>query len=620
MRIFERGMGKSARPRGAKGPWDREDAMRKNERKTKSVKTLFAAFSMTMLVTLLIFSVVLIMTAAQALLSENLQYIEEDQAKFRDTLDDMYAEASSAAERLQYDSASRALLSAAGWDQISMELVREVTSATAEAQLGGGIIREIAFVGDLVAHSNLFLPAQLEQMREQMPDVRGLVPLGIHTSSRPDGSAYFVFGYHYYIGRERVGALLISAEMKGTTSLLEPPGVPGCLFVLTDARGERCLFGDTDEIPQEHLERLRERAGEANGETVYTGHWLLRSSRLDKLDSELLCVVNRWQNLPSLDASYVAVIIFLVLFAGLLIFATRVFYRNVISPLNEFSRTIAFIREKGLRKLDEPLVLNGCTEIQTLGRDFSDLLVSINTLTGEILAKSNALYEAECLRQSAELDMLRSQINPHFLYNTLELIRAMAIRGDTRHVSMITSAMGRIYRYTVKGESIVPLSQEIDIVKSYVSIQQARFAGRVTTVYSVTPDAARIPVFKMLLQPIVENAFVHGLESRGEDGTLYLGAMLEDGMLCISVRDNGAGLTQEKQLELEKRLSGAQYDPSGHLGLSNIAARLRLQYGDRASLHISGAPGDGTCVDIRIPISNASQKGVTDVQSTSRGR
>ena len=179
----------------------------------------------------------------------------------------------------------------------------------------------------------------------------------------------------------------------------------------------------------------------------------------------------------------------------------------------------------------------------------------------------------------------------------------MAIKGDIDHVSMITSAMGKIYRYTAKGDSLVPLAQEVEIVKSYISIQQARFDGRITTLYSISPEAAQIPVFKMLLQPLVENAFIHGLESRPSDGTLYLGAKVEGNMLSITVRDNGAGITPEKLAELEARFSASEYDTSEHLGLVNISARLRLQYGDAAGLHITGAPGDGTCVSICIPLS-----------------
>lgn len=577
--------------------------MKKTGRAARSVKSQFLIFLVTLFVVLLIFCVLLIYTATQAMLSENLQYIQEDQTELQTALTDMYNQAATASKRIQYDAACRDFLSATQWNQISPELVREVNAAVAAAQLGDSMLSEIAFVSDLVSWSSLFLPSQLADMRQAMPEERSLVPLGIYTPGRPKSASYFVFGYQYYIGRERDAALFISVELSGTGTQLPSPQIPGCSFILTDEKQDAVLFGTDDQTIPERLGPLPEKAADANGGLVRTSRWLVQSTKLPQIRSTLLCVVDRWQNQPSMSGSYLVTVIFLLVFAGLLVFGIWVFYRSVISPLNEFSRTIAVIREKKLRKLDEPLVLSGCSELQAVGRDFSELLVSINTLTSEILQKSNALYEAEVLRQSAELDMLRSQINPHFLYNTLELIRAMAIKGDIEHVSMITSAMGKIYRYTAKGDSLVPLAQEVEIVKSYISIQQARFDGRITTLYSISPEAAQVPVFKMLLQPLVENAFVHGLESRPSDGTLYLGARVEAGTLSITVRDNGAGITPEKLAELEARFSASEYDTSEHLGLVNISARLRLQYGDAARLHITGAPGDGTCVSICIPLS-----------------
>ena len=236
------------------------------------------------------------------------------------------------------------------------------------------------------------------------------------------------------------------------------------------------------------------------------------------------------------------------------------------------------------------------TELDKIGHAYNEMLKNIEEFQNEVKNQQKEL-------RISEMNTLISQINPHFLYNTLELIRAMAIKGDIDHVSMITSAMGKIYRYTAKGDSLVPLAQEVEIVKSYISIQQARFEGRITTLYSISPEAAQVPVFKMLLQPLVENAFIHGLESRPSDGTLYLGAKVEGNMLSITVRDNGAGITPEKLAELEARFSASEYDTSEHLGLVNISARLRLQYSDAAGLHITGAPGDGTCVSICIPLS-----------------
>ena len=371
-----------------------------------------------------------------------------------------------------------------------------------------------------------------------------------------------------------------------------------------------CTFSDSQELSGPIVEELKEIAltgespggGPSGSHTVRSDGYIIQTTSLPQIDSVLLSAVDRRTSQMSLDSVYAVSGAFLAVFCVLLFLGGALLYWSVVSPLNKFSGAIAFVREKKLRKLEKPLDLDGCTEIRTLGEDFSNLLVSINCLTGEILQQANALYEAEVLQKTAELNVLRSQINPHFLYNTLELIRAAALRKDTEQVSLITSAIGKIYRYNSKGEPFVPLSQEIDIIKAYVNIQQARFQNRITTLYSVSKEAAGVPIFKMLLQPLVENAFVHGLEPKPESGMLYIGAKAEDGLLCVSIRDNGVGIPPEKLEEIERQLAAKSADTSSHLGLANINARLKLQYGEKYGLSVSSSFGDGTCVTIRQPV------------------
>ena len=192
-----------------------EYAMRKTERAARSVKTQFLIFLVTLFVFLLIFCILLIYTATQAMLSENLQYIQEDQTEFQTALNEMSSQAATAAKRIQYDTACRTFLSATQWNQISPSLIREVNAAIGAAQLGDSMLAEIAFVSDLVNWSSLFLPSQLAEMQQAMPEKRELVPLGIYTPGKPKSASYFVFGYRYYIGRDRDAALFLSVELTG---------------------------------------------------------------------------------------------------------------------------------------------------------------------------------------------------------------------------------------------------------------------------------------------------------------------------------------------------------------------------------------------------------------------
>lgn len=575
----------------------------------RSVKAQFLLFSISLFVLLVVFCGILVHSASQALLEEELQYAREGQESFQAAAADTVRQVDSALVQLQYQQACRQLMEARSWDQVSPEVVRGVNTAIASITLSDDAIAEVAFVSDLVCWSDLYLPEQLEAMLDALPQRRDPVPLGIFQPARSKGGPCFVFGYNYYAGRTWAGALFISVELD--SAQFPAPQAPGCYLVLTDGKGDSYAFGAPEGTAalEEILASEEEGAlPQPGGGMVRSGSYLMQAASLPQFGGQLLWAVDQPQIQPSLDSFYIATVVFLVVFAGLLLWGNSTFYRSVVSPLNELSHTIAFIRENKLRKLEQPLVLNGCSELRAVGRDFSELLVSINTLTSDILQKSNALYEAEVLRQSAELDMLRSQINPHFLYNTLELIRAMAIKGDVEHVSLVTSAMGRIYRYTAKGEPFVPLSQEIEIVRSYVSIQQARFGDRITTLYNIPVSAARVPVPKMLLQPLVENAFIHGLEPQAAKGVLYIDARTENGVLRITVRDNGRGIPPERLAELRCRLAASCYDASQHLGLININARLRLQYGDAWGLQLASEPGDGTCVTVCIPLSPGEKK------------
>ena len=572
-----------------------------------SVKKQFLVFIVSLFLTLVIFCVILIHSAGQALLNESLQYVEKSRKDFQSAVSSLTKQANSTFTQLQYESACKTMLSASSYQQIFPGVINEINTVLASIKISNTSIADVAFVSDLLKWSKLYLPDQLVEIQSSMPDQRSMASLGIWYPTSPNRkNAYLVFGYHYYSGKERLGTLIISIDVHSGAAQLPVPQVPGSFLILTDQKGSVCTFGDSENLSDETVEKFKglfEPGGSSlTTQTVPRDGYIIEATALPQIDSMLLSAVDSRKSQLTLDSFYAVSGIFLAVFCALLILGGMLLYKSVVFPLNKFSGTIAFVREKRLRKLEKPLALNGCAEIRALGEDFSDLLFSINSLTGEILQQASALYEAEVLRKNAELDVLRSQINPHFLYNTLELIRAAAIRGDAGKVSLITSAIGKIYRYTAKGEPFVPLSQEMDIVKAYVNIQQARFQNRITTLYSVSKEAARVPVFKMLLQPLVENAFVHGLEPKPDNGVLYVGAKTEEGLLWITIRDNGVGIAPERLEELERQLAAKVIDTSSHLGLVNIDARLKLQYGEDYGLGISSAPGDGTCVTIRLPI------------------
>jgi two-component system sensor histidine kinase YesM len=215
------------------------------------------------------------------------------------------------------------------------------------------------------------------------------------------------------------------------------------------------------------------------------------------------------------------------------------------------------------------------------------------------------------LWQQAKFSELQSQINPHFLYNTLESIRGQAIGDDNIKVADMTEALAKYFRYSISKESdIVELKQEIENISNYIRIQQYRFEDRFEfKVYIDEQDHAMLcKMPKMSLQPIVENSVYHGLESKISDGLISLRIEKSDKKIRIIVQDNGQGIPYEKLKFLQMRLEETdgilkQSELEDHMGIAllNVNHRIKLMFGKEYGLFISSTVDLGTEVMVVIP-------------------
>lgn len=210
--------------------------------------------------------------------------------------------------------------------------------------------------------------------------------------------------------------------------------------------------------------------------------------------------------------------------------------------------------------------------------------------------------EKEKLLRQTQLNALQQQINPHFLFNTLNLISRTAMFNDTESTIALVEAISRILRFNLdNGSRTVQLSQELEILHSYIFVQETRFEGRVKIVLSVDQNVPDLEVPPMILQPLVENSIIHGLKNRRSGATVRVAVICEGGLVRITISDNGCGISRERMRELEEQdESAAAGRPS--IGLANVRSRLHLAYGDAGVLSLDSAPGKGTKVTIRIPI------------------
>ncbi len=261
--------------------------------------------------------------------------------------------------------------------------------------------------------------------------------------------------------------------------------------------------------------------------------------------------------------------------------------------------------------------LIGYTEIQEIVDAFNAMLLHTDELNHTIIENYIRMYEMNLNNKETEIAYLRSQINPHFLYNTLTMICGMASADMKKEIIDTAGALSAIFRYSIKGEDMVPLREEIEIIQSYIKIQTYRFANRFTVTYDLSEDYCDCLIPKMVIQPIVENAIVHGLEPSLKPGTLLIGVGRnpEKGYLAIWVYDTGVGMKPEKLKKLQQNLRNPirsadtimdfynTMDVQHHdsIGLLNVNSRMILYFGEKFHLLLDSEEGVGTNVQIRIP-------------------
>lgn len=286
--------------------------------------------------------------------------------------------------------------------------------------------------------------------------------------------------------------------------------------------------------------------------------------------------------------------IFLCILPFIFLFSTYI-SRHITKPLERLKATMLAVSEGNF---DIP-VLPGTKDEETnsLTKCFNYMLTRISGLLEEQYLNGQRLKEFE-------LQALQAQINPHFLYNTLDLIKWSAIRNKDEKTQTIITALSNFYRTGLsKGEALIPLETEISHIQSYVQIQNMRFDDCITLELEIPEECLLCLIPKLTLQPIIENAIAHGiLESENAEGRISIYGFLQEELLNLKITDNGCGMdTETIQKLLQPPEKGA---PRRSYGIYNVNQRIRLFYGEKYGLHYESQAGTGTAVTIVLPVKN----------------
>jgi two-component system sensor histidine kinase YesM len=265
------------------------------------------------------------------------------------------------------------------------------------------------------------------------------------------------------------------------------------------------------------------------------------------------------------------------------------------SPIKKLLKSMKHFQ---LGNFDEKVQFLYNDEIGQLGKGYNNMVISIK----ELIDKA---YVLQIKEREAELNALQAQINPHFLYNTLDTIFWKAESNKDQEVSEMVYSLSKLFRLSLnRGSGTTLVSREKELIEHYLLLQKIRFKNNLSYDINIEPGILNHTIPKLILQPFVENSILHGIEGKENGGTVCISGKLETTLLKFTIEDDGIGMTEEKLQNLLYPDNGKAQEvseSSGGYAIRNVMERLELNYGDKFSLDIASTPGKGTKVEFLIP-------------------
>ena len=341
----------------------------------------------------------------------------------------------------------------------------------------------------------------------------------------------------------------------------------------------------------------------ASVKEVRTVSSYIQEQTMTLLDDELSEYQVLYQSLQKRHHTYALFTLCLfTLSIGLALWMAYMIAGGISRPIVHLSRSVKEVSEGNFDGAN--LHVTSKDEISVLNEAFQRMRQEMKMMIEEI--KQKAALDQKI--KDMKLKTLQNQMNPHFLFNTLNIVSRMAYLESAEATSRLIQSVSTLMRYSLSALSTsVTLEQEVKVVKEYFHIQETRFADRITCKTSIDESCLSVHIPSLTLQPLVENAFIHGVEPKEEEGLVELSIYQEGGYVMIRIRDNGMGINEleKRKLLSEKEEEDPNILSKGHstgIGLRNVMSRLRLFYGVQNALQIDSKPNEGTTIQLAIPM------------------
>lgn len=325
--------------------------------------------------------------------------------------------------------------------------------------------------------------------------------------------------------------------------------------------------------------------------------FFIQSSYINKTDWQIVNIVPYNTVSSKINTQRIILIIIVLIFGGASLWAGFYFFNSINERL---SKVIKGMREVHTDTLDNFIENDSDDELGELINNYNYMIAKMSVLVDDQYKLGKAV-------KNAELKALQSQINPHFLYNTLDMINWMAYKNMNSEISSAVKKLAKFYKLSLnKGKDIISIDDEINHVSLYTEIQNMRYSNRISLEINLNDFIRNCKIPKITLQPIVENSIIHGIFAKGDvEGKILITGSINENAIYLKISDDGVGIKENELpfiLSPKKEKSNSTNSKGSGYGIRNINERLRLYYGDDFGLSFTSTYGKGTTVTIKIPI------------------
>lgn len=311
-------------------------------------------------------------------------------------------------------------------------------------------------------------------------------------------------------------------------------------------------------------------------------------------DNNYLCVIETPYSIivSKIAETNYLFFLFLILLVISMISITSLLIKSIESPIHKLSKACEAIKEEQFGIIVE----------DDASDEMNKLITSFNSMSKKVHFLIEEVYLKETLQLKTELQFLRSQINPHFMYNTLETIRSAALLDNNTEIAEMVSLFGKTLRYGVSNSAtLVSVKTELDNLNDYISLQQKHFKDKLIVNRNIDPDIFNCNIIKVILQPLVENCIYHGIASIDHIGVIDILGYRELDTLIFTISDNGIGVSEKTVVEINDYINGRNNAFKG-IGLRNVNRRIQLYYGNEYGILFHSVLNSGSLITLKIPI------------------